>query len=109
MPIWLALLIAVGAFWLGVFSAWVVFGSYGGGQTSGESRVDFVVLLSLLVIVTAFVGYELAGLVLPGWHTVSFFAIHNPALAIGIAVAAFLALIAFEVWWWRHMHSSIPK
>jgi hypothetical protein len=35
MPIWLGMLVAVLAFFAGVGTAYVVFGSYGGGQTSG--------------------------------------------------------------------------
>lgn len=74
------------------------------------TRRDFVVLLSLAVIVLAFVGWELGGLTagLP-IHTISFYAQHNEPLAIGIGIAFPVAGIAGLALWIRHMHSRIPK
>lgn len=78
---------------------------------TARSRVDFVILLALPIIAGGFSAYEMAGLTPEwlSWHTLSYSAQHNFALALGIGVAAAVALVGFEVWWWRHMHSSIPK
>lgn len=73
------------------------------------SRKDFVVLLTLAVLVLGFVAYEMAGLLLPGWHTLSFLSEHNQPLAIGIGVAFPVAGLAGLAWWIHHMHSRIPK
>lgn len=103
---------AVGAIVAAIgFTAWLYFQVYGGGQTSGRSRLDFAVLLALPVLAGAFAAFEMAGLApaFVSWHTVSYSAQHNPALSDGIAGGAGVVFVAFEVWWWRHMHSSIPK
>lgn len=71
---------------------------------------DAVVLLSLAVVVLAFVAWELGGLTLGlPIHTISFYAQHNQPLAIGIGIAFPVAGLAGLVWWIRHMRSQIPK
>jgi hypothetical protein len=76
---------------------------------SGKSRLDFVILLSLLVLVAAFVAWEIAGLTLPGFHTISFEAVHHAWLAYLIG-ALFVAGGAGGLLWWRHhLTTSIPK
>lgn len=35
LPVWMLIVGLVLAFGLGVFTSWAVFGSYGGGQSSG--------------------------------------------------------------------------
>jgi hypothetical protein len=74
------------------------------------TRRDFVVLLSLAIIVLAFVAWELAGLTagLP-IHTISWYSQHNEPLAIGIGIAFPVAGMAGLAWWVHHMHSRIPK
>ncbi len=74
------------------------------------TRRDFVILLSLAVIVLGFVAYEIAGLTLPGWHTVSFLASQNPALHVGITVAFVVAGLVGAAWfWWHARKGRIPK
>lgn len=70
---------------------------------------DFVILLSLAVLVMAFVAYEMAGEALPGWHTVSFIAQRESPLAIGIGIAFPAAGLGGLAWWIHHMHSRISK
>lgn len=76
---------------------------------NARSRLDFVILLALLVIVAGFVAWEMAGLLLPGFHTISFEAIHHAWLAYLIG-ALFVAGGAGGLLWWRHhLKTSIPK
>ncbi len=73
------------------------------------SRRDFVILLSLAIIVLGFVAYEMAGLLLPGWHTISFYAHASTWLDYGIT-GLIAGAGAVGVWWWRrHMRSRIPR
>jgi hypothetical protein len=81
-----------------------------GGQV-GRSRIDFVILLFLLVIVAAFVAWEEAGLTpqFTTLHTISFLASHNRALAIAIGVLFVAGGAGGLLWWRHHLKTSIPK
>ena len=74
------------------------------------TQIDGTVLLGLLVIVGAFVLYEMEGLQ-PGarWHTISYDAQRNPWLAWLIAGLGVVALIIFELWWKYHLTTNIPQ
>jgi hypothetical protein len=89
--------------------AWMLYRIIKGVSEDGQSRLDFVVLLSLLVVVTAFVAFEMAGLLLPGWHTISYYAHANRWLDYLIS-ALFLAGGAGGFIWWRHhVSQNIPR
>lgn len=64
---------------------------------------DTYVLLGLGILVLAFIAYELAGLTLPGWHTISYYAKYHPWLFSGILLG-FMALgMIAPVWWVIHV------
>lgn len=74
------------------------------------SRKDAVILTLVVVLPGLFAVYEMAALNgVFGLHTISFIAQLNPAVAIGIAVAAVAALVVFLLWWLHHMRSRIPR
>jgi hypothetical protein len=63
------------------------------------------VLFVVAVLTIAFVFYEIAGLTVPGWHTISWYAHHHVYLRLLILTAFILTI----PWWWLHSGSSIPK
>ncbi len=64
---------------------------------------DTYVLLGLGIIVLAFISYELAGLTLPGWHTISFYAKQHTWLFAAILIG-FMALgMVAPMWWTYHV------
>lgn len=102
-----------------IFAAGLVIGIFIGlaldsikaSSESGRSRLDFVILLSLLVVVAAFVAWEEAGLTpqLTAFHTISFLASHNRALAIAIGVLFVVGGFGGLLWWRHHLKTVIPK
>jgi hypothetical protein len=75
----------------------------------GASRRDFAVLLGLAVLVLGFVAYEMAGLTIDGWHSVSWYAQHNIVLAAFIGVLFIAGGLGGLLWWIRHLRSRIPR
>jgi len=74
------------------------------------TQIDGAVLLGLLVIVGAFVLYEMEGLQSGAlWHTVSYESQHHRWLARLIAGLGVVALIIFELWWRYHLTTHIPQ
>jgi hypothetical protein len=70
------------------------------------------ILLSLLIVVAAFVAWELAGLDphLPAIHTISFIAEYDsPALRFAIGAAFLLGGAGGFLWWAWHMRRRIFK
>ena len=59
---------------------------------------DVLIVLGAGVAGMAAVAYELAGLTVPGWHTISYSAQRSWLLRI-IILAGILASAA---WWWLH-------
>jgi hypothetical protein len=51
----------------------------------------------------------MAGLTLPGWHTVSYFAQHSPILALAIGVGIASSGAGGLLWWRHHLKTDIPK
>jgi len=66
---------------------------------------DLAVLFVVAVLTIAFVFYEIAGLTVPGWHTISWYAHHHVYLRLLILVAFLLA----PVWWTIHSGQDIPR
>jgi hypothetical protein len=73
------------------------------------NRRDFVALLGLAVVVVAFVAYEMAGLLLPGWHTISYYASISPGLGHAIEAGFIVAGGGGAVWFYFHLRGRIPK
>ena len=64
---------------------------------------DTYVLLGLGILILGFVAYEIAGLTLPGWHTISWFAKYHSWLFTTILVG-FMALgLLAPLWWVGHI------
>jgi hypothetical protein len=66
---------------------------------------DLAVLFVLAIMTMGFIFYELAGLTLPGWHTISWFSHHHMYLRVVILIAFALTV----PWWWLHSGSDIPR
>jgi hypothetical protein len=75
----------------------------------GPDRLDFVILLALVVLVAAFVAYEMAGLLLPGFHTISYEAVRHTWLAYLIGALFVAGGLVGLLWWRRHLRSNIAK
>jgi hypothetical protein len=78
-----------------------------GRKVSG--RWDFVILLSILDAVGIFVAYEMAGLRLQFWHTISYYAQYHPILEWAIIAAFILAGNGLAIWFYFHIKAGIPK
>ena len=78
-----------------------------GRKVSG--KWDFVVLLSILDAVGIFVAYEIAGLTLPLWHTISYYAQFNQVLEWSIIAAFILAGNGLAIWFYFHIKAGIPR
>ena len=76
----------------------------------GQVARDTYVLLGIGIVVLGFICYELAGLTLPGWHTISYLAKQHPSLFTAILVG-FLALgMIAPVWWvWHVRYGTISR
>lgn len=70
------------------------------------TRKDFVVLLVLAILVLAFVAYEMAGELLPGWDTISFFSQRSNALFDAIFALFILGGLGGAGWWYWHIKRS---
>lgn len=66
---------------------------------------DFGVLLAVVILVVLFAFYEIAGLTLPGWHTISYYA-HR---YLWVKVAITLGFIVGAAWFWLHASGDVPK
>lgn len=73
------------------------------------TKRDADILLGLAVIVVGFVAFEMAGLLLPGWHTISYYAAHNAVLDYFLLAAFVLGGLGGAVWFWFHIRRGIPK
>ena len=75
------------------------------------TKRDGAVLLGLAVLVLAFVAYEMAGLSLPGWDTVSFFSQRSDPLFVTIFALFILGGLGGAGWWYWHIKRAgrIPK
>jgi hypothetical protein len=69
-----------------------------------QIAMDTYVLLGLGIVVLMFIAYELAGLMLPGWHTISFIAKHHRELYLIILAAFMLAGLVGPAWWVYHIN-----
>jgi hypothetical protein len=67
--------------------------------------LDLVALLGFGILGLVFVAFEIAGLTLPGMHTISYLAHHYPLLRL-LILALFLLM---AVWWTIHSGRSIPR
>jgi len=67
--------------------------------------LDLVALLGFGILGLVFVAFEIAGLTLPGMHTISYLAHHYPPLRL-LILALFLLMAA---WWTIHSGRSIPR
>ena len=67
--------------------------------------IDIYSLLGFAILALAFTAYEIAGLTVPGWHTISFLA-HGNALLRGVILAGFLLA---PIWWWLHSGHAVAK
>lgn len=63
---------------------------------------DFDILAAIPLIALLFTLYEIGGLTLPGWHTISFFASHNPTLKLAIQAAFLIAGLSGAIWFGLH-------
>ena len=68
-------------------------------ESAAQVTRDTYVLLGLGIVVLLFIAYEIAGLTLPGWHTISFIAKHHPWLYT-LILTAFAVGGPVGVWWW---------
>lgn len=66
---------------------------------------DVDLLLAAAVAFMAFVAYEIAALVEPGWHTVSWYAKHQLWVRAGVALGFVVGLI----WWFNHTAGPVLK
>ena len=66
---------------------------------------DLGALLAFGILALVFVAYEIAGLTLPGLHTISFLA-HNHYYLRLLILILFLLMPA---WWWIHSGHPIPR
>jgi hypothetical protein len=67
--------------------------------------LDLVALLGFGILGLVFVAFEIAGLTLPGMHTVSYLAHGYMPLRLLILVLFALATI----WWWQHSGTEVPR
>ena len=72
-------------------------------EAAAQVTRDTYVLLGLAILVLLFCAVELAGLTLPGFHTISFVAKHNRWLYYAIWGAFVLAGPVGVWWWWWHI------
>ena len=71
---------------------------------------DTYVLLGLGILVLGFIAYELAGLTVPGLHTISFIAKHNHWLFVSILVGFMVAGFVAPAWWiWHIVYGTISR
>lgn len=68
-------------------------------ESAAQVARDTYVLLGLGIIVLGFVGYEIAGLTLPGWHTISYIAKEHRWLYT-LILTAFAVAGPLSIWWW---------
>lgn len=66
---------------------------------------DLTVLFIVAILTLAFIFYEIAGLTLPGWHTISYYS-HNHWYLRYLILVGF-ALTPF--WWFAHSGQPIPR
>jgi hypothetical protein len=67
--------------------------------------LDLVALLGFGILGLVFVAFEIAGLTLPGLHTVSYLAHHYPPLRL-LILALFLLM---PIWWMQHSGGNVPR
>lgn len=70
---------------------------------------DINMLLAVGVVGLIFTAYELAGLTLPGWHTISFFAHEHTWLRWVISSSFLIAGLALALWFPVHAAHDIPR
>ncbi len=70
---------------------------------------DFTILLVGVAISLLFVAYEMAGLTIPGWHTISYYASHNQTLRFAISCVMLLAGPISGAWFIWHTSHFIPR
>lgn len=66
---------------------------------------DLAVLFILAILVVSFIFYELAGLTIPGWHTISYLAHNHWYLRFLILLGFLLA----PIWWMIHSGRPIIR
>ena len=66
---------------------------------------DLTVLFLVALLTLAFIFYEIAGLTLPGFHTISYLSHNHWYLRLLILIGFCLA----PYWWWIHSGSPIPR
>jgi Ca2+/H+ antiporter len=63
------------------------------------------IALAVAILALAGVAYEIAGLTVPGWHTISFFATQYLWLRLGILGS----IILVAIWWWWHSGRKVNR
>lgn len=71
----------------------------------GSEPIGVIALTLVTAAFLLFVAIELAGLTLPGFHTISYLGHHSPALKYTLVVAVLL----FDAWLWWHLSQPVPK
>ena len=66
---------------------------------------DLAVLFAVAILTMAFIFYEIAGLTVPGMHTISYLAHHHWYLRAAIL----LAFLLTPIWWVIHSGQEIPR
>jgi hypothetical protein len=70
---------------------------------------DINMLLAVGIVGLLFTAYELGGLTLPGWHTISFFAHEHVWLRWTISAAFVVAGLSLAIWFPVHAAHDIPR
>jgi hypothetical protein len=73
------------------------------------TATDLNVLLVVGILGIAFTAYEIGGLTLPGWHTISWYAHQYIWLRWVISGAFILAGITLALWFPGHAAAPVPK
>ena len=70
-----------------------------------EVTTDLAALLAFGILAMVFTAYEIAGLTVPGLHTISYLAHHYTPLRLVILI--FFGLM--PIWWIIHSGRDIPR
>jgi len=90
---------------------WLFALGFAAGITHGDTHLiaDINVLLFVGILGVAFTAYEIAGLTLPGWHTISWFAHEHVWLRWAISGGFLLIGAMLAIWFPFHAAAPVPR
>lgn len=72
---------------------------------TNRPELDLLTLLGFGILSLVFVAYEIAGLTLPGVHTISY--LSHGHITLRVLILALFVLLPF--WWWWHSGHQILR